>query len=397
MDPDRSCLVICLILFVLLLHRSLYLLGRDAPESETARLGFDAAFGGKLACCLISGLCCGVFGLWALAPLWPFGPAVLLVLLPASGIYALAFGRARQDSSSPAWEESLFKLLGRLFCLPAQGIFRALKLSAASPVTEEDILDLVEDVEDDRIDESQKDMICAVFELDDIEVSEIMTHRTEVEAIEDTTPAAEVIRDALETGFSRMPVYRKNLDNVVGVLHVKDLLRLSDDPDAAKTAVARLMRPAMYIPESCRARELLLQFKEKHTQMAVVVDEYGGTAGLVTMEDILEEIVGNIQDEFDKDDEDFRPVKDGVVCKGSADLEELFDQFDLPMPDRTPDEDFDSVGGLILQRLGRFPTPEEEICIDWGGVTFRVLACGDRRIERVLCRMIQQEETPNET
>ena len=222
-----------------------------------------------------------------------------------------------------------------------------------------------------------------------------MTHRTDIKAVEDTDSVADAILLAKEYGFSRLPVFRKNLDDIVGILRVKELLGLSTE-EAKTVPVTDFVRPAMFVPESCRARELLLDFKQKHTQIAIVVDEYGGTAGIVTMEDILEEIVGNIQDEFDREEEEIRPVDGGFVIEGSADLEDVFERFGLPEPERQPDEDFDSVGGMILQKLGRFPAPGEQVQVYFGGLQFEVLRSGERRIESVLCRPIQPQPEPNE-
>lgn len=392
MDPDRSRSLVLFVVFVLLLHRVLYLLGADALQEEEDPLGFSAGWAGRLAAVLLL-LGCSCIAAFILFGGLAWAMALFAAALLFFCVCAVAFGRANARRARRGWEDALFRLLGTPLCAPVRLLFHALGLTAVTPVTEERILDLVDDVqEDDLIDESQKEMISAVFELDDLEVSEIMTHRTEIEAVEDTTPAALIIDSALENGFSRLPVYHKSPDDMVGILHVKDLLRLANDQSAATAPVTRFMRPAMFVPESCHARELLVQFKEKHTQMAIVVDEYGGTAGIVTMEDILEEIVGNIQDEFDNESEEMRPVKGGLICEGATDLEDIFEQFDAKMPEPAPDEDFDSVGGLILQRLGRFPTAGEDVTVMWGPLTFTVLKSDERRIETVLCRPTEEED-----
>ena len=141
------------------------------------------------------------------------------------------------------------------------------------------------------------------------------------------------------------------------------------------------------MPEACRARELLLEFRRKHTQIAVVVDEYGGTSGLVTMEDVLEEIVGNIQDEYDNEEEDLVADGDGFIATGAADLEDLFEAFDLelPEPDEDDPDDIDTVGGLVIDRLGRIPDENEHAQVHYGGVVFTVLKASERRIEKVRC------------
>ena len=269
-----------------------------------------------------------------------------------------------------------------------------LKLIHISPedqpeqVTEEEIRMMV-DVGNERgvIEESQREMINNIFEFDDTTVGDVMTHRTEIVSVEENTPAADAVRLSLEHGFSRLPVYRKSLDDIVGILYVKDLFALWDTPEKAQAPVSRFMRGAMFVPEACRAQELLVDFKVKHTQIAVVVDEYGGTSGLATMEDVLEEIVGNIQDEFDNEDEDLVATEDGFVAAGSADLEEVFEAFGLEPPDEDEDgeADFDTVGGLIIDRLGRIPAAGEDVTLEYGGLEFTVLEVEDRRVGKVKC------------
>ena len=284
--------------------------------------------------------------------------------------------------------DGLFRQVDAADLEPGWLVFKALGLSAQSDVTEEDVLSFVDDVEEhDLIDESQKKMITNIFELDDVTAGDVMTHRTEIVSVEENTPAADAVRLSLEHGFSRLPVYRKSLDDIVGILYVKDLFALWDTPEKAQAPVSRFMRGAMFVPEACRAQELLVDFKVKHTQIAVVVDEYGGTSGLATMEDVLEEIVGNIQDEFDNEDEDLVATEDGFVAAGSADLEEVFEAFGLEPPDEDEDgeADFDTVGGLIIDRLGRIPAAGEDVTLEYGGLEFTVLEVEDRRVGKVKC------------
>ena len=146
----------------------------------------------------------------------------------------------------------------------------------------------------------------------------------------------------------------------------------------------------MFVPESCRARELLIELRAKHAQIAVVVDEYGGTSGVVTMEDVLEEIVGNIQDEFDNEEEDLVRTEDGLVAAGSADIDDVFDALGLALPPESEDDerDFDTVGGLVTDRLGRIPSPGEAVQVEWGGAAFTVLEAGERRVNKVLCQAL---------
>lgn len=260
-------------------------------------------------------------------------------------------------------------------------------------VTEEDVLELVDTAEEqDVIDENQKEMISNIFEFDDVTASDVMTHRTDLVAVPENTTLAEAARIAAEEGRSRLPVYQKTLDNIIGMLYVKDLLFLVQDRTRAESPVREFMRSVMFVPEACRAGELLRDFKRKHTQIAVVVDEYGGTSGLVTMEDILEEIVGNIQDEFDDEEEELTPCENGYLCDGSLELEELFAAFGLEPPEEQEEEEFETVSGLITQRLGRIPEPGEPVELDYNGLHFTVLEVDSRRIARVKCTRLPQTE-----
>ncbi len=406
MDPDGRSLILTLILTALSLGFA-RALGRalaadeQEPGEDAQLLGFSArsaAAGTAMLLCLGGAVFC-LSGWLRRLPL-----AALAAALAAALLYPLFFAlgaAGRQGEEKPNRAGAVFAaVLGRPFLLPARALFRAAGLSARSRATEEDVLSLVEDVEEDAlIDENQREMISGVFELDDIAAGEIMTHRSEVEAVEDVGTVREVLPLAREKGFSRLPVYHRNLDEIVGILHVKDLLDLIEDPAGGELPIRQFVRPAMFVPESCRARELLMEFRAKRTQIAVVVDEYGGTAGIVTMEDVLEEIVGNIEDEFDKEDQQIRPAEGGCLADGAADLEEVFAWFDLEPPEREEDEDFDSVSGLITNRLGRIPRQGEEIQIAYGGISFRVLKVGERRVEQVFCRPAQtapQEAQPAE-
>ncbi len=264
-------------------------------------------------------------------------------------------------------------------------------------VTQEDVLELVDTAEEqDLIDENQKEMISNIVEFEDITAADVMTHRMDLIAVAENTTLAEAARIAAEEGRSRLPVYRKTMDNIEGMLYIKDLLFLIQDPAGSEKPVREYMRSVMFVPEACRAGELLLDFKRKHTQIAVVVDEYGGTSGLVTMEDILEEIVGNIQDEFDDEEEELAPCEDGYICDGSLELEEAFEAFELELPEPEEDEEFETVSGLITHVLGRIPELGEEVELTYGGLVFRVLEVDARRIVKVKCTRLPEAEAKEE-
>ena len=392
MDPDGLGIIVCAAAGAAALFCS-YAAGAvcsgDAERKPT-RLGFEDRLAGLCGCLALA---CAFFS-WGFARLtggflWWGVPALaaLVCLCLLAGALGLSKG-AGEKAFSP------MRFAGLLFAAPAKLVFRALHLSAAQDVTEEDLLDLVEDVEEkDLIDESQKKMIANIVELDDVTAGDVMTHRTEVVSVSDEATAEEVVQLAVKEGVSRMPVYHKSIDDIVGIVYVKDLFSIWNDPNKSTRSVKKFMRSAMFVPEACRARELLIEFRAKRTQIAVVVDEYGGTSGVVTMEDVLEEIVGNIQDEFDNEEEELTETPDGVLASGAADLEDVFEMLDLPLPAQSEDDHFESVGGLVIDRLGRIPAAGEAAAVPYGGVLFRVLKAGERRVDKVLCTPIAKKDT----
>lgn len=277
--------------------------------------------------------------------------------------------------------------------LPVIGVFKAFKLNTKEEATQEDVMELVEDVSEDIIDEEQKEMIENIFELGEITVSEIMTHRTEVFAVDGEDSCGDIIEKMKEEGFSRIPVYSGTIDTITGVLYAKDLLGAIGNEEKLSAPVNTIARKAMFVPKSCLANDLLVQFKLKRMQMAVVVDEYGGTSGIITMEDILEEIVGNIQDEYDNEEEEFQKIDDNtVVCLASADIEDAFEALGMEeIAGDMEDEDYETVGGLIINRLARIPEQGEEASVEYMGVKFTALEVADRRIVKVRAEKITEQ------
>lgn len=366
---------------------------QEAPREESGAVGIPNSVAGL---CAALSFACGFF-IWACAQVCaPWLTAVLLAVLAALALLCVALGLTLP--SEPKWC-GLFAPVGAVFTAPARLVFKLLRLSTHSDVTEEEVLSLVDDVEEqDLIDETQKEMITNIFELDDVTAADVMTHRTELVAVEEKLAASDAVRLAAREGVSRMPIYRKSIDDIVGILYVKDLFTVWEDADRSALPVKKFMRQAMFVPEACRARDLLIDFRLKHTQIAVVVDEYGGTSGVVTMEDVLEEIVGNIQDEFDNEDEELVRDGDGVIASGGADLEDVFKALGLTPPEGDDDEaDFESVSGLIIDRLGRIPAEGEAVAVPYGGALFTVLDMAERRVTRARCTPINTEERTEQT
>lgn len=280
-----------------------------------------------------------------------------------------------------------------LITLPVVAVFRIFKLNTKEEATQEDVMELVEDVSEDIIDEEQKEMIENIFELGEITVSEIMTHRTEVFAVDGEDSCREVIEKMKEEGFSRIPVYSGTIDTIVGILYAKDLLNVLGNEEKLAEPVGNIARKAMFVPKSCIADDLLVQFKLKRTQIAVVVDEYGGTSGIVTMEDILEEIVGNIQDEYDNEEEEFQKIDDTtIICVASLHIEDALEALGLEETAEDADDDgYDTVGGLIINKLARIPEQGEDAAVEYMGARFTVLEVADRRIIKVKAERLEEQ------
>ena len=262
-------------------------------------------------------------------------------------------------------------------------------------VTEEEIRLLLDaGNESGQIHESDKDMIYNIFEFDDTYIEDIMTHRTEIVAVELNASLDEIIATAVESGYSRIPIYNEDLDDVVGVIYVKDLLQFAiNEPN--NFDIHKFLRTPLYTIETTNLKALFAQFKETKIQMAIVIDEYGGTAGLVTMEDLLESIVGNIQDEYDDEEEEIFEVSDNsYIVDGLTPVEDVFKFFELGV---VPDEDdFDTIGGYILNRLGQIPSEGDCPSVAVGDVVFTVSDMEERRIAKLKADRIIVEEDEEE-
>jgi len=247
------------------------------------------------------------------------------------------------------------------------------------------------------VDEGEREMIHSVFELGDTIAREVMVPRTEIVWIESVKSIRQALALSLRTGYTRVPVIGESVDDIVGVVNLKDLVRLTLAEDPNGTLVSDVMKPASFIPDSKPIADLLREMQLSRNHLAVVVDEYGGTAGLLTIEDILEEIVGEITDESDTDD---RPpvehLADGSV-RVSARLP--VDDLDALFGTELDDHEVETVGGLLAQRLGRVPLPGTEAEI--AGLRMRAEGGKDERgrmrITTVLVRQGREDEGDEET
>jgi len=240
------------------------------------------------------------------------------------------------------------------------------------------------------LDEDEKDMIEGILRFGDVRVSEIMTPRTEIESMDADMPLAAAIRTLEGFRHSRIPVRDGTMDDIVGMAYVKDLLTAAQGGGNGVLTLRDVTREPFFIPETKTVSRLLREFQRRHVQIGIVLDEYGGVSGLVTVEDIMEEIVGEIEDEYDAEDHENRirtGPAGGLDVDARVHIDELNAEFDLGIPE---DEDYDTVGGYAAALFGRVPSPGEEMRSD--GLLVRILESHQRRVERVLIRRLEEQE-----
>ena len=279
----------------------------------------------------------------------------------------------------------------------ARGLARLFGVRAGEEpeeATEEEIRMMVDvGSEKGSIEQSEKDMINNIFEFDDRSVSEVMTHRTDMTAVPKTASLEEIADLAVETGFSRIPVYDDDIDDIMGIIYVKDLLRLIGKGEDAAFDAQKYMRPALFVPENMSCVDLFAQFKQKKVMVAVAVDEYGGTAGIVTMSDIMEQIVGRIDDEYVHDtDDDIEELPDGTYqINGTLAIDDLVELLGFE-PEAA--NDVETAGGLLLSLFDRIPKEGDVAVLEDRGtkVTFTVLAMDRLRIDRICMAIDRPDE-----
>jgi CBS domain containing-hemolysin-like protein len=232
--------------------------------------------------------------------------------------------------------------------------------------------------EEGEIEEQEQEMLYKVFDFADKEVSTVMVPRPEVVALSIDLPPEEALAAVIESPYTRYPVYRDSIDQVVGILHVRDLFSALNDRGLESVRLDQILRPAHIVPETKDLAALLGEFRRTNQHMAIVVDEYGELEGIVTLEDLLEEIVGEIEDEFDLPDESVERLEDGRVrIHGTFPVDDFNEQFGRSLPV----EDYHTIGGFVFGLLGRQPEPGDEAAHD--GCRFKVLEVEGSRIERV--------------
>lgn len=248
-------------------------------------------------------------------------------------------------------------------------------------VTEEEIRMMV-DVGEERgaIDESEKEMINNIFEFDNKIVSDIMTHRTDIVGISISSGLKDAISLINREKYTRFPVFEDDIDNIVGILHVKDLLQFLEDNVHEDFNLKKIIRRPYFIPASKKTDELFKDLQSTKTHMAITIDEYGGTAGIVTIEDLIEEIVGNIFDEYDEEEKEIEKLDENTfIINGALSLDKAKDFLEVELPT----EDYETLSGFLIGQLGRIPGEEEKPVLEFDGVVFKVEKIIEKRISKV--------------
>jgi len=237
-----------------------------------------------------------------------------------------------------------------------------------------------EGLHDGLLDTEAREMIEGVIELGDVDVADIMTPRSRMDVLRADMGWQEVLEFVIRAARTRIPVYGQSLDDIRGILYVKDLFPELAKDERERRPLDQLIRPATFVPRTKAVDDLLSEFQRTHNHMAIVVDEYQAVAGLITIEDVLEEIVGEIVDEHDQEEQDdIRPQNEyRAEALATAHIDEVNERLGLDLPES---DEFDTIGGLVLSQMGRIPKADEKIEI--GGVRITVLAATPRRIERV--------------
>jgi len=255
---------------------------------------------------------------------------------------------------------------------------------------EHEIQELLEEGEEQGlISIHEERLINSIFDFRETIASEIMTPSAEMICAEQNTSVADLVHLINEEGYTRIPIYQDNPDQIVGILHAKDLLRVCSCEQDREVELKELLNPATFISESKPITELLREFQLKKIHMAIVVDEFGGVRGLVTLEDVIEEIVGEIDDEHDDAESELRVVDERtVIVDAKIDIEEVEAHFRLTLPEGP----YESLGGFIIHRLGR--VPQAGVVVQESGLAFKVLGADQRRIKTV--RIVRTDETPGQ-
>lgn len=269
-------------------------------------------------------------------------------------------------------------------------LFIIFKKDEDKGVIEEDLITIIEEAEDDGdIDEDESTLIKSAIEFSDLEVSEIFTPRIDITAVSSDISKGDLVKVFSESGFSRIPIYEGDLDNIIGIIYYKDFFTRSY---GTSIPICEIMKPVMYVAKTQKINDLLKELQEKQLHMAVVSDEYGSTAGIVTLEDIIEEIVGEIWDEHDEIVLEIEKIEENkYIVSGKTNLDKLFDELDIQIPDEEKETDAMTVTGWAMDILGKIA--EEGDSFEALGLSVKVLKMEGRRIDRL--QVIDNRECEN--
>lgn len=331
---------------------------------------------------------------------WP-ALAVTIVVIAVGFVVLQGFTRAMVARNPHAWQQALKPLITTirfvfrfpviLLDAPMEAVIHTWQRYPAR-VGPEELMMLTAELEDATaaLPETEREMIRGIMDLEFTAVREVMVPRPDIIAVNVDEGFDRLVQAMIQKGFSRIPVYEGDIDHILGIAHAKDLMRYMTN-GGAHPPLRQVLRPAFAVPESKKVQELLTEMKARHVSIGVVVDEYGGVAGLVTIEDMIEEIVGEIRDEFDVEEEPLQEVGEGeVIVSGGFSIDELNEMFGMHIEK----EDYDSVGGFIANELGRLPSVGDTVAFN--GVRMKVLSVAGRRVKKV--RVVKQaEEEPSPT
>lgn len=285
----------------------------------------------------------------------------------------------------------LFTPLNLLFRYWKKLLSRIFRLRGDSAITEEELITIVDEAEQDGgINEREGDLIRSAIGFDDLEAADIITPRVEVTAVDISAAPGEIAKIFSETGFSRLPVYDETVDNVIGILHEKDFYHSGRD---GASDIKSILRRALFVPCHIKVPKLLAMFQREKAHMAIVLDDYGGTMGIATLEDVLEELVGDIWDEHDEVVELIKPRSDGsIAISGSAKPADMFEYFGIKTPDI--DDLPQTVNGWVMRALGELP--EKDVCFESAGLSVVITKTGERLAEEITVRPAVSSEAAAE-
>lgn len=331
---------------------------------------------------------------WALAAT-AFATAAAFMVLQAFPRLVVARSPDRwQSALSPfvAGVRAAFRWPVMLLDIPMGTLLRRWQARQLGDGEDAEELLLISEMEEAgaALEEEERQMIRGVIELEFTPVREVMVPRTDVVAVDVEDGFEKLKQVMVERGFSRLPVYEENIDNIIGIAYGRQVLNYLATGQAPPD-LRDIVHPPHFIPEGKRIHELLAEMREKRLSIAVVADEYGGTAGLVTIEDLLEEIVGELQDEFDIEEQEIQPITaDDAIVDARVTIDELSEIFHVTLEK----EDFDSVGGLIVNELGRMPSVGDHVRVN--GISLKVLSVAGRRIKKVRVTKVQDHDEATE-